>query len=94
MNLSSGYPFWLIRHGLPHDYPVVTANIKTEVAIIGGGISGALMAYYLINAGVSCVLADARTIGLGSTCASTSLLQYEIDTPLCELKHKAGLRKD
>ena len=92
MNLSSGYPFWLIRHGLPHDYPVVTANIKTEVAIIGGGISGALMAYYIINAGVSCVLADARTIGLGSTCASTSLLQYEIDTPLCELKHKAGLR--
>ena len=33
MNLSSGYPFWLIRHGLPHDYPVVTANIKEEFAI-------------------------------------------------------------
>ncbi|MEP6711047.1 MAG: FAD-binding oxidoreductase [Ferruginibacter sp.] len=92
MNLTSGYPFWLIRYGLPYDYPVVQNNVKTEVAIMGGGISGALTAYYLINAGVSCVVVDARTIGLGSTCASTSLLQYEIDTPLSELQYKVGLK--
>ena len=57
---------------------------------MGGGISGALVAYYLINAGIDCLLIDARTIGLGSTCASTSLLQYEIDTPLCELIQLVG----
>ena len=37
------------------------------------------------------MLIDARTIGLGSTCASTSLLQYEIDIPLSKLQHKIGL---
>jgi len=91
MNLSSGYPFWLVRHGLPFDYPALAEDIKTEVVIIGGGISGALVSYYLTNAGVENVVVDGRTIGLGSTCASTALLQYEIDTPLSELQHKVGL---
>jgi hypothetical protein len=36
---------------------------------------------------------DARTIGLGSSCSSTALLQYKIDTPLNELQHKVGLDK-
>ncbi len=91
MNLSSGYPFWLVRHGLPFDYPTLADDMKTEVVIMGGGISGALVSYYLTIAGVENVVVDGRTIGLGSTCASTALLQYEIDTPLSELQHKVGL---
>jgi len=91
MDLSSGYPFWLIKNGLPFDYPKLEQNIQTEVAILGGGISGALVAHYLISAGIKCVVVDSRSIGLGSTCASTSLLQYEIDTPLCKLKNLVGL---
>lgn len=85
MNLKGGYPFWLIKDGLPFAYPKLDKSIDTDVIIMGAGISGALVRYYLIEAGISCVTVDARTIGLGSTCASTSLLQYEIDTPLCEL---------
>ena len=92
MNLRSGYPFWLAKNGLPFDYPKLERSTRADVVIMGGGISGALVAYHLINAGVECVVVDARTIGLGSTCASTALLQYEIDTPLCELKDKVGLK--
>jgi len=92
MNLSSGLPFWLVKAGLPYDYDKLEKDISTDVAIVGGGISGALAAYYLVNAGVDCVLVDGRTVGLGSTCASTSLLQYEIDTPLSTLQHKIGLK--
>ena len=90
MNLVSGYPFWLIKDGLPFNYPALENSITTDVLIMGGGISGALTAYHLVNAGIDCVIADSRTIGLGSTCASTSLLQYEIDTPLSVLKDKVG----
>ena len=90
MNLVSGYPFWLIKDGLPFNYPALQDPIQTDVLIIGGGISGALAGYHLTNAGVNCVVADSRTIGLGSTCASTSLLQYEIDTPLSKLIEKVG----
>jgi glycine/D-amino acid oxidase-like deaminating enzyme len=93
MQLTGGYPFWLIKDGLPHTYPKLLKNIHTNTVIIGGGISGALTAYYLTNAGIECILADGRTIGLGSTCASTSLLQYELDMPLHLLKKKIGNKK-
>jgi len=92
MNLTTGYPYWLINSGLPANYPKLEQSVKTDVAIIGGGISGALTAYYLVNAGLNCVVVDARTVGLGSTCASTSLLQYELDKPLCELENQIGLQ--
>ncbi len=90
MDLSSGLPLSLIQNGLPQVYPKLQENIRTPVTVIGAGISGALTAYALVNAGLECVVVDARTVGLGSTCASTSLLQYEIDVPLTELSEKIG----
>jgi glycine/D-amino acid oxidase-like deaminating enzyme len=92
MKLSSGYPLSLIKNGLLFSYPKLEKNIKTDVVVLGGGISGALTAHYLIQEGIDCVLIDARSIGLGSTCASTSLLQYEIDTPLHQLIEMVGER--
>ncbi len=92
MDLKNGYPYWLIKNGLPYDYPKLESDVKTSVVIIGGGISGALTAYFLINSGVECVLVDKRSIGLGSTCASTSLLQYELDIPLVQLTEMIGFR--
>jgi len=85
MKLSSGYPYSLIRNGLLYTYPKLEENIRTDVVVLGGGISGALTAHHLVQEGIECTVIDARTIGLGSTCASTSLLQYEIDTPLHKL---------
>lgn len=91
MDLHSGLPFWLVKNGLPYNYYSLQQNIKTDVAVLGGGISGALIAYQLVQAGIECTVIDARTIGLGSTVTSTALLQYELDTALCELKDKVGI---
>ena len=85
MDLHSGHSFWLIKNGLPHNYPKLNQNIKTKVAILGGGITGAIQAYFLAEAGIHCVVLEKRSIGLGSTCASTALLQYQIDTALQDL---------
>jgi len=92
MKLSSGYPYSLIKNGLPYTYPKLEKDLKTDVLILGGGISGALTAHYLVHEGIDCTLIDARTIGLGSTCASTSLLQYEIDTALHQLIKMMGAK--
>jgi glycine/D-amino acid oxidase-like deaminating enzyme len=92
MDLKSGLPLWLIKYGLPFDYPVLEKDTAASVLIMGAGISGALVAFYLLEAGFDCIMIDGRTVGLGSTCASTSLLQYEIDVPLSELQHKIGLQ--
>jgi glycine/D-amino acid oxidase-like deaminating enzyme len=92
MDLTTGYPYFLINGGLPAVYPKLDHSVKTDIVIIGGGISGALTAYYLIEAGFQCILVDARSIGLGSTCASTSLLQYELDTSLSALSEQIGFQ--
>ena len=90
-DLHGGVPYWIARNASRTDYPKLTADVDTDVLIIGGGVTGALCAYHLIEAGVPCVVVDARAIGTGSTCASTALLQYEIDTPLHELIGHVGL---
>jgi glycine/D-amino acid oxidase-like deaminating enzyme len=90
MDLRSDYPYWLLRQGIMRSYPSLQKNISTGVVIMGGGISGALAAWYLIHAGFNVTLVDRRHIGMGSTAASTALLQYEIDIPLYKLIDKVG----
>lgn len=90
MNLHSELPTNLSKNGLSKDYPVLQESLSTDVVVLGGGISGALMAYHLVNAGIKYLVVDGRAIGQGSTCASTALLQYEIDTPLSQLQHLVG----
>ena len=90
MDLRSGHPYWLLKNGLLADYPSLKHDESCEVAVIGGGITGALVAYHLVQEGVETVLVDKRDIGAGSTAASTALLQYEIDTELHELIGTVG----
>jgi glycine/D-amino acid oxidase-like deaminating enzyme len=92
MDLQSGLPLSLIQHGLLFNYPKLEKSIRTDVVVVGGGISGALVSYYLTRAGINCVTVDGRTVGLGSTCASTSIIQYEIDQPLSTLIDKIGYK--
>ena len=93
MDLRSNSPYWLLKHGIIRSYPSLTKNIDTEIAIIGAGISGSLAAWYLCNAGYNVTIVDRRHVGMGSTVASTSLLQYEIDIPLHTLAEKIGTNK-
>ncbi|WP_269235380.1 NAD(P)/FAD-dependent oxidoreductase [Flavobacterium flavigenum] len=85
MKLRSTESFWPLKHAMNTSYPSLDSDIETEILIIGGGITGALIAYQLINEGKKVVVVDRRDIGNGSTAASTALLQYEIDVPLHEL---------
>lgn len=60
------------------------------MAVVGSGISGVLAAYELIKAGCEVTILSKDRVGMVSTCASTSLLQYEIDTPLHKLIRQVG----
>ena len=90
MKLTSSHPFWSVNNGLPANYPSLQRNVSCDAVIIGGGITGALVAVHLTEAGVKTLVLDKRDIGTGSTSASTGLLQYEIDIPLRELIKKVG----
>lgn len=90
MDLKGGYPDWTVRNGLMHAFPRLASDLKCDVAIIGGGISGALIADELAAHGHDVVVLEQRDAAWGSTAASTALLQYEIDTPLAELADRLG----
>jgi glycine/D-amino acid oxidase-like deaminating enzyme len=92
MDLTSGYPFWPISAGLLGVHPALAGDIECDVAVVGGGLAGALVAYRLVEAGIDTVLVDKRDIGWGNTSASTALLQYELDISLVDLIAKIGER--
>ncbi len=90
VDLISGIPFWPRRNGLIASYPALEKSIACHVAVLGGGITGALVAWQLANAGIDVVVIDKRDVATGSTAASTSLLQYELDLPLHQLSKMVG----
>ncbi|HET7715523.1 MAG TPA: FAD-dependent oxidoreductase [Bauldia sp.] len=64
-------------------------DIRTDVLVVGAGISGALVAEALSETH-RVVIVDRRGPVRGSTPASTALVEYEIDTPLTLLAAKIG----
>jgi glycine/D-amino acid oxidase-like deaminating enzyme len=90
MDLRTGTSFWRSFETQPLAADPLDGEIDCEVAVIGGGITGALVGHALTAAGVDTVLVDRRELGTGSTAASTGLLQYEIDTPLVNLIKTVG----
>jgi len=90
MDLTSGVPFWLVKGGLPATYPKLDQDRRCDLAIIGGGITGALLAHRFAMAGIHTVLLEGREMGYGSTGASTALLQYELDSHLTDLTERIG----
>ena len=91
MRLRTYESFWLLTNGLLYSYPSLHNHHEAcDVAVIGGGITGALISHALIEKGYSVVLLDKRDIANGSTSATTSMLQYEIDVPLYQLAEMIG----
>ncbi len=90
MRLRSNEPFWLVKDGLLHTYPSLRHDIDCDVLIVGSGITGALVAHACVEVGFDTVLIDKREIAHGSTSATTSMLQYEIDVPLHQLIPQVG----
>ncbi|HLU17945.1 MAG TPA: FAD-binding oxidoreductase [Edaphocola sp.] len=90
MKLKSNEPFWLVKNGIKHSYPSLRADISTDLLIVGAGITGSLIAHRCIAMGYKTVLIDRREVANGSTSATTSMLQYEIDIPLYQLMELIG----
>src|SRR6187549_748132 len=89
-HIRSSSPYWLMRDGRGDARLELQEQIECDVAVIGAGITGALIADALVATGQRIVILDSRDVALGSTAATTALLQYEIDTPLTELVTQLG----
>ncbi|WP_342576496.1 FAD-dependent oxidoreductase [Paenibacillus sp. FSL M8-0142] len=86
MILTGGTTPWTFLHNEPvAKYPRLEDKIHCDVLVIGGGISGAAMAYVLTKQGVDTVLLEKGRVCGGSTSANAGLLQFANDRMLSEL---------
>jgi glycine/D-amino acid oxidase-like deaminating enzyme len=91
-DLRTGRSLWLDSSGLGVPSRALREPVDVDVAVVGAGISGAFMAHELAR-DFSVAVFDRRMPLMGSTVASTSLLQWELDTPLTALGEQIGRAK-
>lgn len=89
-NLRTGRPLWADSgSGLSVPARRLHGPVSVDVAIVGSGVSGAFMAHDL-SRDFSVAVFDRRGPVLGSTLASTAMLQWELDLPLIALAKSIG----
>jgi glycine/D-amino acid oxidase-like deaminating enzyme len=91
-DLRTGRSVWQQHRAPPLPHRPLTRDLKTEVLVIGAGITGAMVADALCRERMEVMVVDRRGPAKGSTTASTALVQYEIDTPLIQLSRRIGKR--
>lgn len=82
--------FW--KSHAEHGYPTVDANLSGNVLIVGGGIGGVSLAYFLLSRGVKDItILEKGKIGHGATGHSAGMLVTEIEgESLDSLSKKIG----
>ena len=88
--LRHGQALWADSRWLHVPSQSPTSDIFCDVAVVGAGISGALVARSLVARGFSVAMFDRRELLRGSTVASTALLEFELDVPLSVLGDRIG----
>jgi glycine/D-amino acid oxidase-like deaminating enzyme len=88
MDLRTGQTVWQAMGERPITAPPLSAKLDCDVLVVGGGITGAFVAYALAQAGIECALIEGHAGGAGSTLASTALVLYELDTHLVDLAQR------
>lgn len=92
-HLRRGQPIWLAarRHTTPtRRFPPLRGHRSVDVAVVGGGITGALIANAFAGEGISVAVLERGDVGSGSTVASSALLLQEPDQGLAQLVKRYG----
>ena len=80
---------WTESVEMPHFEPL-EGDVKTDVLIIGGGITGLLCAYFLKEKGVDYLLAEGRSICSGVTKNTTAKITVQHGLIYADMFKKAG----
>lgn len=91
-DLRGGNAPWRARPNSLHRSNV-TESFRCEVLIVGGGITGSLAAEHMASLGHEVCVVDRERPSYGSTAASTSMLQWEIDRSLNDLIELYGFAR-
>jgi len=94
MKTRYGVSYWLDRFPKSRQpaYPRHRGEITTQVAILGGGLTGCAVAYVFAAAGLRVALFEADRIAQGGTALFPGLLRLEPAVPFGSLEQRYGLR--
>lgn len=71
-------------------FPQLTADLRTDVAIIGGGFTGLAAAHHLARANVACAVLEANDIGWGASGRNGGMAVLRYKTPWAALARHHG----
>ena len=74
------------------DYSRQKGEIRTQVAVIGGGLTGCACAAAFSAAGVPVVVLEAGRVGAGETGRNAGLLRQDLDASFEETAARHGVR--
>ncbi|MEO7099489.1 MAG: FAD-dependent oxidoreductase [Luteolibacter sp.] len=85
-------PLWKSNFDAPR-YPTLDQDLKVDVVVIGGGITGVSTAHLIANEGLTVALVERNRLGGGETGHTTAHVTYMTDTRLSELARVCGEEK-
>ena len=107
MDLHDGTPFWPRRDGILGVRPRLNNDVRCDVAVVGAGITGALIALELTrrvtsssSSSTDATPAAAARRRARRCCSTRAMLQYEIDelfidlTPMAPVMAPQSVRGD
>lgn len=83
--------YWLESLGEPLKFQNLNKNLTTEIVIVGGGIAGISIAYFLMMSGKKVVVLEDGFIGSGETGRSSAQLVTALDDKYYHLQKLWGL---
>lgn len=94
--------YWATTQALPKPTATLSGRMQTDVAIIGGGYTGLLTAYYLSSEfGIDCHVLEANQVGFGASARNAGFvlkgsgrLSYEAMTKRWDLATTKGIYEE
>lgn len=90
MQLTNGNLYWQKKSKIQKTYPYLTNDTKCDVLVIGGGINGAITAYFLAQEGANVIVAEKNIIGYSMTSASPAILDSSLSSDICRFEKMYG----
>lgn len=93
MNITQGNIFWEKDMKIEYNYPYITKDETCDILIIGGGITGAISAYYQAKQGHKVILVEKNLIGFSSTLENSGIIISKLDSAVCSKKASKEIDK-